>query len=204
MHKGIVLCIALIALAAGFFISQASRPTGPVIDDSVIFMYPQTRPLAEVSLIDMNGLKISTSDFKGKWWVLYFGFTYCPDACPMALASMKQIKGRLPENAEIGFGLISVDPQRDTPERLKEYVTFFHPDFYAATSDPAAIDALTASVNVIYAISGDLGTDDYSVDHSNFMVLLNPEGKHAGIISSPHDSEKIALELSKLSPGSDS
>ena len=103
----------------------------------------------------MNGQSITPADFKGDWWVLYFGFTFCPDACPMALANMKQIKTRLPENTNIKFGLISVDPQRDTPDRLKEYVTFFHPDFYAATSNAEAIDALTASVNVVYAISGD-------------------------------------------------
>lgn len=198
LNKGVIIAIALASLAAGYFVAQSSRPQVPVIDDSVIFVYPQTRSLADVSLTDMNGQSITPADFKGDWWVLYFGFTFCPDACPMALANMKQIKTRLPENTNIKFGLISVDPQRDTPERLKEYVTFFHPDFYAATSDVDAIDALTASVNVVYAISGDQSKDDYSVDHSNFMVLLNPEGQHAGIISSPHDPEKIAAELTKL------
>ncbi len=198
LNKGVIIAIALASLAAGYFVAQSSRPKTPVIDDSVIFVYPQTRSLAAVSLTDMYGQSITPADFKGDWWVLYFGFTFCPDACPMALANMKQIKTRLPENTNIKFGLISVDPQRDTPDRLKEYVTFFHPEFYAATSDAEAIDALTASVNVVYAISGDQSKDDYSVDHSNFMVLLNPEGEHAGIISSPHDPEKIAVELSKL------
>lgn len=198
LNKGIIIAIALASMAAGYFVAQSSQPDTPAIDDSVIFVYPQTRKLAEVSLTDMHGQSITPADFKDDWWVLYFGFTFCPDACPMALANMKQIKTRLPENANIKFGLISVDPQRDTPDRLKEYVTFFHPEFYAATSDVDAIDALTASVNVVYAISGDQSKDDYSVDHSNFMVLLNPEGKHAGIISSPHDPEKIAAELTKL------
>ncbi len=198
LNKGVIIAIALASLAAGYFVSQSNRPQTPLIDDSIIFVYPQTRSLADVSLTDMNGQSITPADFKGDWWVLYFGFTFCPDACPMALANMKQIKNRLPENVEVKFGLISVDPQRDTPERLNEYVTFFHPDFYAATGTSEAIDALTASINVVYAISGDTSSDDYTVDHSNFMVLLNPEGKHAGIISSPHDAEKIAIELSKL------
>lgn len=200
MHKSVVVFIGLIALAAGYFMSSVGAPSVSSginnQEDSSVFVYPQARALAEVDLIDMHGAAITEKAFRNSWWMVYFGFTHCPDACPMALANMQQIKSQLPADSNIRFALISVDPQRDTPEKLKEYVTHFNQDFYAATGSKEQLDALTESVHVVYAIGPDADeSDDYAVDHSNFMILINPAGQHAGIISAPHITEKISQDL---------
>lgn len=165
-------------------------------------MYPQPRAIEPVELVDKHGQAISTAEaFEGKWWLLYFGFTYCPDACPIALSHMKQIHQELAQPDQVGFGLISVDPARDTPPRMKEYIEFFHPDFFAATGGREAIDALTEQLNVVYLIEGEPDDPDYRVDHSSFFVLLDDRGRHAGIVSAPHDPLKIAAKLNNILKG---
>lgn len=209
MHKSVVVLVGLLALAAGYFMSNAGTATHSVSlnkqTDSAIFVYPQARPLPAVDLIDMQGKEITEKAFRDSWWMLYFGFTHCPDACPMALANMQQIKARLPENSNIRFALISVDPQRDSPDTLREYVTHFDQDFYAATGSKEQLDLLTAGLHVVYVIDPDAAQEqDYNVDHSNFMVLINPAGQHAGIISAPHIPDIISTELQSLLTSADS
>jgi len=203
MHKSVVVVIALIALAAGYFASSMNNAAKPAqglnAPDAAIFIYPQARELAPVELVDMHGQNIDVSTFRDTWWLVYFGFTHCPDACPMALANMQQIKDLLPEEQNIRFALISVDPERDTPAKLKEYVTHFDADFYAATGSKAQLDALTQSMHVVYTIEPHSSEEqDYAVDHSNFMVLINPAGQHAGIISAPHIPNDIAKDLGQI------
>jgi len=204
MHKGVVFAIGLIALAAGYFASSIGTPQQHGVvnenaDYASVFVYPQARPLATVELTDMHGNPITANTFSNSWWVVYFGFTYCPDACPMALAHMKQVKDLLPTDSNIRFALVSVDPERDQPETLRQYVTHFDPDFYAATGSKEQLDLLTESLNVVYVIEPHNETQqDYAVDHSNFMVLINPDGQHAGIISAPHDPQAIAKDLSQI------
>ncbi len=208
MHKGVVVLIGLVALAAGYFMANVgtpSRSANTIIQaDSSVFMYPQPRPLTAVNLVDMHGEAITEKAFQNSWWMVYFGFTHCPDACPMALANMQRIKSLMPEDSNIRFALISVDPQRDTPEKLREYVTHFNEDFYAATGNKEQLDLLTAGLHVVYTIGADAAqTEDYVVDHSNFMVLINPAGQHAGIISAPHVPEIISQELQPILAAAD-
>jgi len=200
MHKGVVFLIGLVALAAGYFMANVGAPsqTTDIANqaNSSVYIYPQPRPLKAVDLIDMHGAAITQEAFKNSWWMVYFGFTHCPDACPMALANMQQIQSLLPEDSNIRFALVSVDPQRDTPEKLREYVTHFNKDFYAATGTKEQLDLLTAGLHVVYAIGADAAdNEDYAVDHSNFMVLINPDGEHAGIISAPHIPAAISEDL---------
>ena len=143
---------------------------------------------------------IDQQRFKDKWWLVYFGFTYCPDACPIALNDMKKIKAQFDEqiNQQVEFAFISVDPARDTPERLKEYIQYFDPDFLAATGEPDDLQDLASRVGVLFIVPENPDDQNYVVDHSTFMLLWNPQVHLQAIFKVPHKPEQVAEGIKKI------
>ena len=127
----------------------------------------------------------------GKWCVIYFGFTHCPDICPTTLAVMAEAERSLGENDKFHGVLVTVDPQRDTPEVLATYVSAFSRGFTGLTGTREQIAALASQVSVAFA-KVPTGEGGYSMDHSGQIVMINPEGQYHGFIKMPHTAQTIA------------
>ena len=156
----------------------------------------------DARLIDQNGQPITEKDFGPSYRLLYFGYTHCPDACPVALQVMSDAIDRLGRIGEtITPVFITIDPSRDTPELLKRYVDMFHPRFKAVSGDDKAIGALANTYKVVFA-KVDMGPDrPYSVDHSTSIYLTDNTGRLIGrflhSMTAPQLAAKIAGRLAR-------
>lgn len=162
------------------------------------------RSVPNVALLGYDGAhRPALSFFEGQWTLAFFGYTYCPDICPAALANMAQtmtlVREQHPALADTQILFVSVDPQRDTPERLREYVEYFDPAFVGTTGDKVDIDELTRRLGALYTMVGETeGRDDYLVDHSSQIVLINPQGEMRAIMTPPHLPSAMASDLALL------
>ena len=152
------------------------------------------------ALTDQDGRTVRDTDFRGKYRLVYFGFTYCPDVCPVDLQLVGQGLRQLEKSdpalaAEVQPIFISIDPERDTPAVLKSYVAAFHPRLIGLTGTPEQIADVAKRHGVYYAKQGDSAAKEYLVDHSRILLLFGPEGEPIAIV--PHDkgADAIAAEL---------
>jgi protein SCO1/2 len=172
--------------------TQSSRSGAELMDAVMWNREPIGGPF---TLIDHTGKPRSDQDFRGKLMLVYFGFTYCPDVCPTDLQNIGLAIGALGEAGERVQPLfITVDPARDTPEHLKDYVPMFHPRLIGLTGDAAAIHAAAAAYRVYYA-QVPLKGDDYTVDHSSFIYLMGANGKYLGFFPPGAPPEQIVETL---------
>jgi protein SCO1/2 len=156
---------------------------------------PEGRPVVGVQMTDHNNQPFDESRFKGKWSFLFFGFTHCPDVCPAALLIMKAVWNKLPEDArqapEPQMIFVSVDPDRDTPEILKQYVQFYHPDFIGITGKHDKLDILTTQLSALYGYEDAEGGNGYTVTHSAQIILIDPDGHMRAVFTTPHNVDAI-------------
>jgi protein SCO1/2 len=187
---------ALVALALGAFTaSRLSRPE-PLVSGTRL---GEPRELAPFTLTDQDGRPYTQDALQGHWTLLFAGFTHCPDVCPTTLALMAQLHGRLgvaPERLELLF--LSVDPERDTPERLKTYTAHFGAGLRGVTAPAAQLDALCANLGLAYIKVPGARDGDYTVDHSAALVLLDPQGRVAAYFQPPHRLDTLAADLSGI------
>ena len=154
------------------------------------------------TLTNQDGKRVSDTDFDGRYRLIYFGFTYCPDVCPVDLQSIGQAMRKLEASdpevaAKVQPIFISVDPERDTPAVLKEYVAAFHPRLIGLTGTPEEIAAVAKAFGVYYMKEESEGASDYLVNHSRIALLFGPKGEPIAIV--PHDkgADAIAEELKR-------
>jgi protein SCO1/2 len=191
--------VALLSAAAGFSLWQL-REDGPPSMTAALRILPEPRVLADFSLLDQDGEVFSLQQLQGKWSLLFFGFTHCPDVCPSALYDLQQVSRSVAPSEENGdryqMIFVSVDPERDSPERLGEYVRYFDPDFLGLTGPPEQLAALAKQIGVAYRIEPhDAGSQSYTVDHSASILLTDPQGRLYGVFPAPHDAGDIAHDL---------
>lgn len=131
------------------------------------------------TLTDQNGKRVSDQDFRGKYMLMFFGYTYCPDICPGELQVMSAALDELgPKGEKIQPIFITIDPARDTPETLKTYVANFHPRMVGLTGSDADIAAVAKAYRVYYAKAKEAeNKQDYLMDHSTILYLMGPDGK---------------------------
>jgi protein SCO1/2 len=154
------------------------------------------------TLTDENGKKVSDRDFAGRYRIVYFGYTFCPDVCPTDVANLMhgwQLLGKTdPARAnKIQSMFITVDPARDTPEALKSFTANFDPRLIGLTGTPEAIAAVTREYGVAVSVQKPTAPDVYFVDHTNAAYLMDPEGKPLALLPSDGTPKAIADELSK-------
>ena len=144
------------------------------------------------ALVDHNGKPRTEQDFRGKLLLVYFGFTYCPDVCPTDLQNIGLALDRLGAKADRVQPLfITVDPERDTPAHLADYVPMFHPRLIGLTGDAAAIRKVADAYKVYYA-KVPFRNDDYTVDHSAFIYLIAADGHYLGFFPPGTSADAIA------------
>lgn len=192
---GLLLLIAIIV--AGFVnrISQPRVMTASEMKINGAYMFETPRDFGDFELIDQNGSAFTRDNLRGRWTLVFFGFTYCPDVCPTTMALlaqlMKQLDG-LPEQADTRVVMVSVDPARDTPEKLASYVPYFNPGFIGLTGDFMAIHRFATALNTPFRKVPGQG-EDYLVDHSANVVLINPMGDYHGFFKAPLDLAKLKV-----------
>ena len=146
-------------------------------------------------LVDQNGRGVSDQDFRGKPFIVFFGFTNCPDVCPTALFEISEVLKQLGPDAERTAALfISVDPERDPPEKLKDYLSSFHPRIFGLTGTPEQIAAVEKEYRV-YAKKVPLKDGDYTMDHSAVVYLMDKEGRFVAPFNLKKTAEEAARDL---------
>jgi protein SCO1/2 len=149
-------------------------------------------------LIDQNGKPVSDADLKGKWQLVFFGYTHCPDACPTALNEISLALDRLGmKRAEVEVVFITVDPERDTPDALKSYVQSFDAPIIALTGSPDAVAQAAKAYRVFYA-KHPRPDGDYDMDHSAVIYVMNPDGRFTATFTPDSSADAIAQRLEKL------
>jgi protein SCO1/2 len=154
------------------------------------------------TLTDQDGRQVSDKQFEGRYRLIYFGFTYCPDVCPVDLQHIGQALRQLEKSdpalaARVQPIFISVDPARDAPPVLKQYVAAFHPRLIGLTGSEQQVAAVARNHGIFYQKGERMGADGYMVDHSRLALLFGPKGEPIAIV--PHDKgvEAIAEELKR-------
>ena len=165
-------------------------------------------PLPQFTLSDHNGQEFNQWSLARKWTFMFFGYTFCPDVCPTALVDLDDVyldlagKGELIEKefkVNIQFIFVTVDPQRDTAEELKEYLEFFNENFIGLTGRSEAIDSLAGPMGVAYMrVPGEDEDGDYLVDHSASFLLIDPLGRLRATFAPPHDPKQIAEDFRNI------
>ena len=149
------------------------------------------------SLIDQNGMRRSEQDFSGKYMLVFFGYTFCPDVCPTTLSVMSAALDKVgPDAQKIVPVFISVDPKRDTPEKLKTYLASFGPNFVGLTGPDEDIAAAAKAYRVYYQAHTEEG-DNYAVDHSGVIYLMSPSGQFLANYTLETSPDAMAADLKK-------
>ncbi len=156
----------------------------------------EPRPIGDFSLLDQHGQLFGRAALENRWSLVFTGFTHCPDLCPTTLAFLAKLRARVPgDGLQIVF--VSVDPERDTPERIASYLAHFDPTFVGATGTTAEIERFTATLGLAQVRNPGVG-GEYTVDHSAALVLIDPQARVAGYFRPPHDAEALAADLAPL------
>jgi protein SCO1/2 len=149
-------------------------------------------------LTDQNGTKVTDQTFKGRLMLIYFGFTYCPDACPTALGAMSAAIDKLDTSADrVVPMLITVDPERDTPQVLKDYVSNFHPRMMGLTGTKEQIAQVAKAYRVFYQKAAGPTPDDYLMDHTLLIYLMDGDGKYLTHFGPDATPDQMADEIRK-------
>ena len=206
MNKGIYItvaaCLGFMALILALFLSRFYTPRELTLDEYKTlgaYFIDSPRQLAEFRLIDDSNEVFLPEQFKGKWNILFFGFTYCPDICPLTMKQMSDVKESLGEYSDnLRVLLVSVDPDRDKPENLRQYLDNFDKNFKGLTGEIDQIYKFSTQVNAPFFPVVNSPEQNYTVDHSGSLVLISPEAKYAGFFRAPHDTDKITKALASL------
>jgi len=151
----------------------------------------------DFSLVDHTGKPVSDEEFRGRWLLTFFGFTHCPDVCPTTLNQVALIMDELRATADQVQPLFfTVDPERDTPKAMAEYVSVFHPRIIGLTGTPEQVKQAARNYRIYFAkVAQEGAPDGYTMDHSAYLYLMNPEGEFETVFSHDDKAEDIAAKI---------
>ena len=186
---------AVMAMLAGFWVAQRSASAVPQLTSGTWF--PQPRAIEDFTLTDEANQPFTRKDLEGRPTLVFFGFTHCPDVCPTTLAKLAQI-AKAAAVPGLRVLLVSVDPARDKPEQLQQYVHAFDPSFKGVTGEQAQIERLAKQFGVAMA-RVDLAGGDYTVDHSAAVFLLDAQGRRVAVFTPPFEIQPMTADLHSVS-----
>ena len=194
-----ILLIVFISLStvllsyAGFdFFTQKQQ----VPIELLAVLKPNPIALQEFSLTDQNNRPFTLEELRNKNTLLFFGYTSCPDICPTTLTVLNQLHKQLEKEINVVF--VSVDPQRDTTDKLSSYMEYFNQDFFGITGSKKGIDQVTKQFNAGYIIEEKISDDNYLVSHTSSIFLIDPELNIIAAFSPPHHASIIASQLKMI------
>ena len=187
---------AVCAALAGFWLAHQLDRGSPQLASGT--WLPQSKPVIDFELTDTSGQAFTRRDLTGAPTLVFFGFTHCPDVCPTTLVKLAQVHRRA-AIAGLRVLFISVDPQRDTPPLLGQYLRAFDPQFRGLTGDPRTIARLAANFGV--AVNRvELPGGDYTMDHSAVVFLLDDSAHIVAIFTPPFDVAALSTDLARAAP----
>jgi len=192
-----VAAIAAAAALAGVFVArQLNQPAVPSLESGTAL--PQPRPLADFNLVDTQGAAASPAVFRGHPTLVFFGFTHCPDVCPTTLALLASVQKQVALPG-LKVALISVDPERDTPQQLGQYISSFGGDLIGLTGDAPEIVKTTKSFGVA-ASRVELPGGGYTMDHSATVFALDSNARIVAVFTPPFKAAALTRDVAKLAP----
>ncbi len=189
-------------LLTGVLLSACSRTDPPQLQQGTLLL--PAKEIAEFRLTDQNGESFTLDKLKGNWSFAFFGYTHCPDVCPNSLAMLAKMLRNLEKQLDPGqlpqVLFVSVDPQRDTPQVLSEFVPYFHPEFLGITGEESELLMLTRQLGILYgkADTEEATTNNYLVDHSAAIILFDPEARYHVLFNVPHDPDLMSADFLAL------
>jgi len=208
MNKLLYVIVALAAGAIGFLAFQKSTV---LAKPEHALYYQQAREIKPFQLTDHHNQTFTKEKLTGKWSWVFFGYTSCPDVCPTTLQELNFVYDDLKLiSQDTQILLVSVDPNRDTPEKLAQYIAYFNKEFIALTADHGVLFPFARNLGLMYAINEPEGENadknSYLVDHSASLVLINPQGKIAAIFKPKQalgvlptiDGDKLVSDFKKI------
>jgi len=197
----LVIGIAIIAVLVGLFVQTGMNKPKKFPEFSKTIILPNPKNIKFTEFTDHTGNSFNKAQFDGKWTILFFGFTNCPDICPSTLQTLSKVKLAL-QNESVWSNyqvvMISVDPETDTVDRLASYVPYFDSEFIGLNADIEATKQFAKQVGVLFVKRENDNGAAYEVDHSASIILIDPQGRWAGAISAPHTADSISADLIKL------
>jgi cytochrome oxidase Cu insertion factor (SCO1/SenC/PrrC family) len=189
----VLAALLLLGVAAAETSSSAAGADRSAAELMDVVMWNREPIGGPFTLTDQDGRRRTDMDFHGRLMLVYFGFTYCPDVCPTDLQQIGLALDRLgPSGEMVQPVFITVDPERDTPDHLQQYMPLFHPRFVGLTGDAGAIEAAARAYRVYFAKVERADKADYTVDHSGFIYLIGRDGKYLGFFPPGTPAERLA------------
>lgn len=185
-----VLACLILGAGAGLY-TAGYHPSGQTGKPGVNgLLWPDPRRLGDFQLTDHRGMPFTRDQLLGKWSLLFFGYTHCPDVCPTTLTKLDRIYSSLrkknPDN-DLQVLFVSVDPVRDTPQVLSGYVSYFNREFIGLGGSEKQVGSLTRQMGIVSARSETTSPGNYLVDHTASVFIIDPQARWVGILSAPHD-----------------
>ena len=189
----IVSCLAVMLIALSLYVNKMTTKVylnNEQLKDLGLYLIEPARDLGSFNLIDTNEKEFLPQDFEGKWNVLFFGFTFCPDICPITMRMLSRIEKEIDKQEldKIRIFLVTVDPVRDNPNQLKIYLKNFSENFTGLTGGLDQIYNFATRVNAPFTPINKSEDPYYTVDHTGSIVLIDPDGNYAGFFRAPPQS----------------
>ena len=197
MNARNIIAALVLATAVAAGLSLALRDAGKTPVPLSATVLPAGNELPEFALLDQNGSPAGRGAFEGQWDLVFFGFTNCPDICPATMTVLGQAKRALEARGQEPLPrvvLVSVDPERDSPEAMARYVAYFGEDNLGLTGDLDEIRKLTDALGIFFQKAG-TESAAYGVDHSTVVLLIDPGGRLKALFSAPHDVDTLVHDL---------
>lgn len=205
MQKILIAIVITVLFGTGLYLGPAKKSDGQLkilMQDSVVTVLQEPRPLSDFSLRDQNGKAFDLSRLRGKWSLLFFGYTNCPDICPTTLATLNQLHSHLGKNPnlldDMQFVFISVDPGRDDLPKLKKYITYFNKDFVGVTGNQEQLAKLAKQLGAHHEVLNKGGKKDYAVNHTAAIFITDKEARFFGLMSPPLDAATMSTRMEMI------
>lgn len=202
INKNLLLIAIFITTVLGLFINKLTTPRTLSDDELLVnglFLFDEPKPISDFEFVSSNKKIFSKSDLMGKWTLMYFGFTKCPDECPTTMYQLSKLIKVLRDKEykldDKQWILVSIDPERDTPEMIDNYAKGFDKDFIGVSNNRPMLLSLATqlSVNNVMPSSSNHMDHSHLDNHVNNIILLDPNGDFAGIFRPPFDVSRLSL-----------
>ncbi len=203
--SSLYLLIISIALLVGIFAGDKFMRlfyNRAVPADLTATLLEKAKTLHPFTMQDHNQKTFGLNELKSKWSFMFFGYTHCPDVCPLAMQVMKQVWQQLDvskhPDSNLQMLFVSVDPERDTPALLKQYAQYYDPSFIGITGKLDEVDNLTRQLGILYGYEEPDKQGNYHVNHSGQIILIDPQGNMRAVFSPPLDPKQIARDFQRI------
>jgi len=188
----LVIFIGMMATGLGVGVYFADYYQSRAVPDVQGLLWPDPKQLQPFATIDQSGQVFGLDRLQGKWSFMFFGYTHCPDVCPLTLAMFNDLYRQIHKSdGDTQMIFITLDPERDTSERMGQYVTYFNPDFIGLGGNLQQIMSLSSQLGVAFLYGDKSATGDYIVDHSASVFLIDPQGRVVAVFTAPHQVDSI-------------